>query len=131
MPIEIKRIDHVAIICSNYAKSKEFYTEILGFKVIDETYRVERDSYKLDLALPSGEQLELFSFPNPPRRVSHPEACGLRHLAFVVDNVEKTRANLNAYGLESEPIRHDELTGKNFFFIFDPDGLPIEFYERH
>lgn len=124
-------IHHVAIICSDYEQSKKFYVEVLGFKIIQETYRSERNSYKLDLQVGnSGEQIELFSFPNPPKRVNRPEACGLRHLAFVVDNLEQSVAQLKAENIAVEEIRVDELTGKRFTFFADPDGLPLELYER-
>ena len=120
---------HIAIICSDYAISKKFYTEKLGLTIVREVYREARDSYKLDLAL--GEQyiIELFSFPNPPTRPSRPEACGLRHLAFQVKNIEETVRQLAVVNIDSEPIRIDEFTGKKFTFIADPDDLPIEFYE--
>ena len=120
---------HIAIICSDYAISKKFYTEKLGLSIVREVYREARDSYKLDLAL--GEQyiIELFSFPNPPARPSRPEACGLRHLAFQVKNIEETVRQLAVVNIDSEPIRIDEFTGKKFTFIADPDDLPIEFYE--
>ena len=125
----ISSVHHIAIICSDYAISKKFYTEKLGLSVIREVYREARDSYKLDLAL--GEQyiIELFSFPNPPTRPSRPEACGLRHLAFQVKNMEETVRQLATVNIDSEPIRIDEFTGKKFTFIADPDDLPIEFYE--
>ena len=124
-------IHHVAIICSDYQKSKKFYVEVLGFEIIQETYRSERNSYKLDLQVGnSGEQIELFSFPNPPKRVNRPEACGLRHLAFVVDNLDRSVAQLKAQNIAVEEIRVDELTGKRFTFFADPDGLPLELYER-
>lgn len=123
-------IHHVAIICSNYERSKAFYTETLGFAVIEETYRAERGSYKLDLRVGSNAQIELFSFPTPPTRVSRPEACGLRHLAFKVDDVESVRSKLKEKGIEVEEIRVDEITEKKFFFFSDPDDLPLEVYER-
>jgi glyoxylase I family protein len=125
----ISSVHHIAIICSDYAISKKFYTEKLGLSIVREVYREARDSYKLDLAL--GEQyiIELFSFPNPPTRPSRPEACGLRHLAFQVENIEETVRQLAAVNIDSEPIRIDEFTGKKFTFIADPDDLPIEFYE--
>ena len=125
----LKRIHHVAVICSDYARSKHFYTEILGLRVIAENYRAHRDSYKLDLALPDGGQIELFSFPGAPARPSRPEAQGLRHLAFVVDDVEATVAFLTAKGVEVEEIRIDEYTLKKFTFFADPDGLPLELYQ--
>ena len=120
---------HVAIICSNYEISKQFYTQILGLKIIRETYRAERASFKLDLALEDGLQIELFSFQNAPPRPSYPEACGLRHLAFKVKNLEPRVEHLNQHGVLTETIRHDELTGKRFTFFSDPDGLPLELYE--
>ena len=126
----LNKIHHIAIICSNYEVSKKFYTEILGLKIIQETYRKERDSYKLDLSLNGNYVVELFSFPKPPNRVSNPEAVGLRHLAFEVDNLEDIIAHLKKHGIHSEPIRMDEITGKKFIFVADPDKLPIEFYEK-
>jgi glyoxylase I family protein len=122
-------IHHVAIICSDYERSKHFYTQILGLKIIAEAYRAERQSYKLDLAVADGTQLELFSFPNPPERPSRPEACGLRHLAFAVADVEQIKMDLEQKGIVVEPIRVDEYTGKKFTFFADPDGLPLEVYE--
>ncbi|WP_397471505.1 VOC family protein [Rheinheimera sp.] len=127
---QLHAIHHVAIICSDYAASKRFYTELLGLKVLAENYRAARDSWKLDLALPNGNQLELFSFPNPPPRPSQPEAQGLRHLAFVVDNVAEFADYLTQNGVDVEPIRTDEFTGKAFTFFQDPDGLPLELYQR-
>lgn len=124
-----KRIHHAAIICSDYTVSKHFYSETLGLKVLAENYRAHRDSYKLDLALPDGGQIELFSFPAPPQRPSQPEARGLRHLAFVVDSVEETKQALEQKGISVEPIRIDEFTGKAFTFFSDPDGLPLELYQ--
>ncbi|WP_371375436.1 VOC family protein [Thalassotalea aquiviva] len=128
--MELSGFHHVAIICSNYKKSKAFYTEVLNLKVIAEHYREQRQSYKLDLQMPTGGQIELFSFPNPPIRVSRPEARGLRHLAFVVESVEDYAQYLASKGVESEPIRVDEYTGKRFTFFQDPDGLPLELYEN-
>ncbi|AWB67977.1 VOC family protein [Saccharobesus litoralis] len=122
-------IHHVAVICSDYAQSKHFYTQILGLTVIAETNRQARDSYKLDLALPDGGQIELFSFPSAPPRPSYPEAQGLRHLAFKVTSVEACKNQLQAQGITVEPIRTDELTGKQFTFFADPDGLPLEIYQ--
>ncbi len=121
---------HVAIICSDYQKSKKFYTEILGLKVVAENYRKKRQSYKLDLALPNGHQIELFSFPEPPDRPSNPEARGLRHLAFVVASVEEMSKYLRSKGVVVENIRTDEYTGKKYTFFKDPDGLPLELYEK-
>jgi glyoxylase I family protein len=126
----LKNIHHIAIICSDYAKSKQFYTEILGLEIIREVYRKERNSYKLDLSLNGEYIIELFSFPDPPKRLSRPEATGLRHLAFSVDNLEAVLAEMEKHKVSYEPIRTDEFTGKRFTFISDPDGLPIEFYER-
>ena len=123
------KIHHIAIICSDYQISKNFYTEILGLNIIREVYREERKSYKLDLAIGDDYVIELFSFPNPPKRTSRPESCGLRHLAFAVENVEEKRAELLQKGLNCEEIRIDEFTDKKFFFIADPDDLPLEFYE--
>ncbi len=123
------KIHHIAIICSDYDKSKHFYTAVLGLSVIREVYRAERQSYKLDLALNGNYVIELFSFPAPPQRVSRPEATGLRHLAFEVENLEVVIAHLNTFNVVSEPIRIDEFTNKRFTFIADPDNLPIEFYE--
>ncbi len=123
-------IHHVAIICSNYERSKAFYTETLGLKVIEETYRAARDSYKLDLRVGRNAQIELFSFPSPPTRVSRPEACGLRHLAFQVDDVESVHSRLKEKGIAVEEIRIDEITEKKFFFFSDPDDLPLEVYQR-
>lgn len=125
----LKRIHHVAIICADYPRSKHFYTQILGLQVIAENYRAQRDSYKLDLALPEGGQIELFSFPDAPPRPSRPEARGLRHLAFVVEDFEACVATLSAKGVEIEPIRIDEYTGKAYTFFADPDGLPLELYQ--
>ena len=127
---QLNAIHHVAIICSNYQASKRFYTELLGLKVLAENYRAARDSWKLDLALPNGNQIELFSFPNPPPRPSRPEAQGLRHLAFVVDDVAEFADYLTAQGVAVESIRIDEFTGKAFTFFQDPDGLPLELYQH-
>lgn len=127
--LKLKAIHHVAIICSDYQKSKAFYTQTLGLPIIKETYREARDSYKLDLSVNEHSQIELFSFPNPPARPSNPEAQGLRHLAFVVDDVEQTKQALEAQGVEVEPIRVDEITGKKFTFFKDPDNLPLELYQ--
>lgn len=122
-------IHHVALICSDYQRSKHFYTEILGLKVLAEHYRAERLSYKLDLQLSDGCQLELFSFPNPPPRPSTPEAQGLRHLAFQVLDVAQTVAHLEARGIEVEPVRIDPYTERAYTFFKDPDGLPLEPYQ--
>lgn len=123
-------IHHIAIICSNYQRSKAFYTEVLGLTVIAENYRKDRDSYKLDLQLPNGGQIELFSFPDAPQRPSRPEAQGLRHLAFLVENVEATKAYLESKHIAVESIRVDEYTGKKFTFFSDPDDLPLEIYQH-
>lgn len=123
------RIHHIAIICSNYEISKDFYVNKLGFEVLAEVCREERKSYKLDLAVNGIYQIELFSFPDPTARPSRPEAAGLRHLAFEVDDVESTVTQLNKNGIVTEPIRIDEFTGKQFTFFNDPDGLPLEIYE--
>lgn len=127
--MNIRGIHHVAIISSDYVRSKAFYVEVLGLKVIEETYREARDSYKLDLGLPDGTQIELFSFPAPPPRPSYPEACGLRHLAFATGDLDEAVASLVKHGVEVEAVRVDELTGKRFTFFADPDGLPLELYE--
>lgn len=125
----LKGAHHIAIICSDYQKSKHFYTTILGFTIVHEVYRKERQSYKLDLSLNGEYIIELFSFPNPPKRVSKPEAAGLRHLAFSVDDIEMAVKELNNHNVVTEPIRVDEFTGKKFTFFSDPDDLPIELYE--
>ena len=125
----LKGVHHIAIICSNYEKSKEFYTQILELTIIREVYREQRQSYKLDLALNDEYIIELFSFPNPPHRSSRPESCGLRHLAFSVNNLDESVANFKSKGIELEPVRTDEFTQKRFTFFNDPDGLPIELYE--
>ncbi|NMH27827.1 SMU1112c/YaeR family gloxylase I-like metalloprotein [Flavobacterium silvaticum] len=127
--MKIQGIHHVAIICSDYQKSKSFYTDIIGFEVMAEVYREERASYKLDLSLNGSYSIELFSFPDPPKRVSRPEASGLRHIAFSVTDIQSAYEELVENEVQAEPIRIDEFTNKRFFFIFDPDGLPIEFYE--
>ncbi len=124
-----KSINHVAIICSDYDRSKHFYTTVLGLEIIAENYRKERKSYKLDLKLPEGGQIELFSFSDAPPRPSYPEALGLRHLAFNVERVEQVIEYLNSNGIQTEPIRVDEYTGRKFTFFSDPDGLPLELYE--
>lgn len=127
--MRLKGTHHIAVICSNYEKSKKFYTEILGLEIIAETYREERDSYKLDLKLADGTQIELFTFPNAPERPSYPEALGLRHLAFSVESVEDYSEYLKSKGIDVEEIRTDELTGKKFTFFSDPDNLPLELCE--
>jgi glyoxylase I family protein len=126
----ILRTHHVAIIVSDYEVSKRFYTQTLGLEVVSEVHRKERNSYKLDLRLADGIQIELFSFPDPPKRPSYPEACGLRHLAFVVADIDLAVEELQSHGVVVEEIRVDEHTGKRFTFFADPDGLPLELYER-
>lgn len=128
--VKLNSVHHIAIICSDYLVSKKFYTEILGFNVHAEYYREKRNSFKLDLKLGERYCIELFSFPNPPARTSRPEACGLRHLAFEVNDIEEAMKELTAKGVSVEPIRTDEYTGKRFTFFPDPDDLPIEIYER-
>jgi glyoxylase I family protein len=128
--IKINQIHHIAIICADYQKSKTFYTEVLGFIVAGEYYRAERQSYKLDLKLGDRYIIELFSFPNPPQRVSRPEARGLRHLAFEVSNITEAVEELKSKGIACEPIRTDEYTNKRFTFFSDPDDLPLELYEE-
>jgi len=127
--VKFNRIHHIAIICSDYAVSKDFYVNKLGLQVVQEIYRSERNSYKLDLAVNGLYQIELFSFPDPPARISGPEAAGLRHLAFAVENIADAVAELKAQGIPTEPIRVDEFTQKQFTFFADPDGLPLELYE--
>ena len=127
---KLNSIHHTSVICSDFEKSKKFYTEILGLHIIQEIYRSDRDSFKLDLALHGHFILELFSFPNSPKRTTKPEACGLRHIAFAVDNVEHSVAALTERGVPCEIIRHDEHTHKKYTFFHDPDGLPIELYEN-
>ena len=125
----LKSLHHIAIICSDYERSRSFYTEVLGLRVIAETWRAERQSHKLDLALPDGTQIELFSFPSPPPRPSYPEAAGLRHLALTVNDLDACITHLTAHGVAVESVRVDEFTGRRFTFFADPDGLPIELYE--
>ncbi len=128
--MKLNHIHHVAIICSDYERSKKFYTEVLGMTIVREKYRQERSSWKCDLAVNGSYQIELFSFPNPPERVSAPEARGLRHIAFEVVNLDDVVAELQSKGIEVEPIRIDETRdNKRFTFIADPDGLPVEFCE--
>ena len=127
--MKVTRIHHVAIICSDYEVSKKFYVDILKFSIIAETYRCDRDSYKLDLKVSDRDTIELFSFPSPPLRPSKPEACGLRHLAFAVDNITENVDYLISKGVNVEPIRVDEITGNKFTFFKDPDDLPLEIYE--
>ena len=126
----LEGLHHIAIICSDYNISKRFYTEVLGFKIISEHYREERKSWKCDLSLNGKYLIELFSFPNPPKRTSRPEAAGLRHLAFRVKDIDSTVSDLNRKGVKLEPVRVDEYTGKRFTFFNDPDNLPLELYEE-
>lgn len=128
--LHLNKVHHIAVICSDYQRSLDFYTRILGLKVLAEHYRESRDSYKTDLALGDEYVIELFSFPSPPPRVTNPEAAGLRHLAFEVDSIAETVAELDALGIAHEEVRTDEFTGKHFLFFQDPDGLPIEVYEK-
>lgn len=127
MPFD--QLHHVAIICSDYPRARHFYTQVLGLPVIAETYRAERDSWKLDLRV-GHAHVELFSFPAAPPRPSYPEACGLRHLAFAVPDLQASIAELATHGVACEPIRVDALTGKRFTFFSDPEGLPLELYEH-
>ena len=127
--LKLNHVHHIAIICSDYQKSKHFYTQILGLKIVREVYREHRQSYKLDLEVAGQYQVELFSFPDPPARPSRPEAAGMRHLAFGVDDIDEAVAHINQHGIIAEPIRIDEFTDKRYTFFADPDGLPIEFVE--
>ena len=128
--LNLSGVHHVALICADYERSKAFYVEVLGLPVIREVWRAGRRSYKLDLALPDGSQLELFSFPSPPPRPSRPEACGLRHLARATPDLDAAVAHLTACGVAVEPVRVDEYTDRRFTFFADPDGLPLELYEQ-
>ena len=127
--LKLNRVHHIAIICSDYQKSKHFYTDILGLNIVREVYREQRQSYKLDLEVAGQYQAELFSFPDPHARLSRPEAAGMRHLAFEVDDIDEAVAHIEKYGIVVELIRIDEFTGKRYTFFADPDGLPIEFVE--
>ena len=127
--MNFSKIHHIAIIGSDYHASKDFYVDKLGFAVIRENYRKERNDWKIDLQMANGIELELFIEPNPPERVTRPEACGLRHLAFYVESVEETVEKLRQKGIECEPVRVDEYTNKKMTFFFDPDGLPLEIHE--
>ncbi|QDK80488.1 VOC family protein [Spirosoma sp. KCTC 42546] len=127
--LQLAAVHHIAIICSDYEVSKRFYTEVLGFTILGEYYRAERQSYKLDLALNGQYLIELFSFPNPPKRPSRPEASGLRHVAFAVTDLDAAIVHLNGQGVSTEPVRVDEHTGRRFTFFADPDELPLELYE--
>ena len=128
--MKLNKVHHIAVICSDYERSLDFYTNVLGLRILSENYRKERQSYKTDLALGEEYVIELFSFPDPPRRLTHPEAAGLRHLAFEVDNIDEAVDELEAKGVAHEEIRTDEYSGRRFVFFKDPDGLPIEFYEK-
>lgn len=128
--LKLNRVHHIAIICSDYPRSKHFYSQVLGLKIKQEVFRTERDSYKLDLEVAGLYQIELFSFPAPPSRPSRPEASGLRHLAFEVDDLDQAVRHIQSHDIATEAIRVDEFTGKRFTFLADPDGLPIEFYEK-
>ncbi|MFC0513614.1 VOC family protein [Mucilaginibacter angelicae] len=128
--LKLNRVHHIAIICSDYEKSKRFYVEVLGLKIVRVVYREQRQSYKLDLEVGDLYQIELFSFPDPPARPSRPEAAGLRHLAFEVNDLDEAVAHIASFGVDIEPTRVDEFTGKRFTFFADPDGLPLELYEK-
>ena len=128
--LHLKKVHHIAIICSDYQRSLHFYTHVLGMRVLAEHYREKRLSYKTDLALGDDYVIELFSFPSPPSRLTRPEAAGLRHLAFEVEHFDESVSALDALGIPHEPLRTDEYTGKRFLFFQDPDGLPIELYEE-
>ena len=130
MGLQINKIHHIAIIATDYDRSKKFYVDILGCKIVREIYRAERQSYKLDLELGGTYCIELFSFPNPPQRVSHPEAAGLRHLAFEVDSVEEAARYLREHDVRVEEVRIDPTTSKKYTFFNDPDNLPLELYEK-
>lgn len=127
--LKLQNLHHIAVICSDYQKSKKFYTDILGFQVLAENFRLDRNSWKLDLALNGVYLIELFSFPSPPERITNPEAAGLRHIAFSVSDLDQAVESLNAAGVPTETIRIDEFTGKRFTFLTDPDNAPIELYE--
>jgi glyoxylase I family protein len=127
---KLNRVHHIAVICTDYERSKHFYTQVIGLTILREVYREQRNSYKLDLGVNGLYQVELFSFPEPPPRPSRPEAAGLRHLAFEVDEIDEAVAHVESYGITVEPIRIDEFTNKRYTFFADPDGLPIEFVEK-
>ena len=127
--MNLSQIHHIAIIVSDYEASKDFYVNKLGFQIIRENYRPERNDWKLDLKVNEATELEIFGVKNPPARVTRPEAAGLRHLAFFTDNIEKIVAELKEKGIVTEPIRVDEFSGEKFTFFADPDGLPIELHE--
>lgn len=127
--MKLNSVHHIAIIVSDIEKAREFYVEKLGFEVVRENYRKERNDWKLDLRVDEHTELEIFAEKNPPKRVNRPEACGLRHLAFRVESVEETVKELDEIGIECEPIRTDTYTGEKMTFFFDPDGLPLEIHE--
>jgi len=127
--LQLKKVHHIAIIARDYPASRDFYCNILGFTLMEEVYREARDSWKGDLALKGDYTIELFSFPQPPARPTQPEACGLRHLAFSVDDIDAAKQHLETHGVRCEEIRIDPLTGKRFTFFNDPDGLPLELYQ--
>lgn len=129
--LQLDKVHHIAIICSDYRRSLDFYTQVLGLKVLAENYRVDSQSYKTDLALGDEYVIELFSFPSPPLRPSHPEAAGLRHLAFAVESIDEAVHELDALGVAHENIRIDGYTGKRFVFFYDPDNQPLELYEKN
>ena len=128
--MKLSRIHHVAVICSDYERSLAFYTKTLGLRLVAEHYRAERQSYKADLALGDEYAVELFSFPSPPKRITNPEAAGLRHLAFAASDLDAALRDLDEAGIPHESVRVDEYTGRRFFFLRDPDDLPIEIYEQ-
>lgn len=126
----VSKLHHIAIICSDYRKARDFYTRILGFTILAEHYRPERQSFKADLAIGGEYRIELFSFPNPPKRISYPEAAGLRHLALEVEDLDQALEWLEQNRVRHDGVRKDECTGKRFVFFYDPDDLPIECYEK-
>jgi glyoxylase I family protein len=126
--MNLSKIHHIAIIVSDYEKARDFYVNKLGFEVLRENYRKERDDWKLDLKINEQTELEIFAVKNPPKRLSYPEASGLRHLAFFVEDIYESVKELEALGIECEEIRRDEITGKEMTFFKDPDGLPIELH---
>ncbi len=127
--MNLSNLHHVAIIVSDYAVSRDFYVNKLGFSIIRENYRPKKNDWKLDLKLNETVELEIFAPKDPPKRLSYPEACGLRHLAFHTENIEETVKELNEKGIVCETIRIDSITGKKMTFFSDPDGLPIELHE--
>ena len=127
--MNLSAIHHIAIIVSDYAVSRDFYVNKLGFSVIRENYREDKKDWKLDLQVNPTTELEIFAPENPPKRLSYPEACGLRHLAFATENMEEAVRELQSKGIECEPIRTDTFTGRKMTFFADPDGLPLELHE--